>query len=105
MEGRLMDRDGIIPFLLSLGVWNWLILGAVLLAIEMVAPGMFMLWLGIAALMVGVLSFLVDWPWQVQLVVFAVIALALIPLWRRVASKSGHISDQPFLNRRTEGMV
>ena len=53
--------------------------------IELLAPGAFMMWLGIAALLVGMISFFVDWPWQWQRVAFAVFALASIPLWRRFA--------------------
>lgn len=99
-----MESD-LIGFLVSLGVWNWLILGVALLAIEIVAPGIFMLWLGLAALMVGVISFFVAWPWQAQIVAFAVFSLALIPAWRRFTRKTQDASDRPFLNRRTEAMV
>ena len=40
--------------IISLGPWNWLIAGMVLLGLELIAPGMFLLWLGIAALAVGI---------------------------------------------------
>ena len=46
-----------------------------------------MMWLGLAAALVGAISFLVDWPWQWQCVAFAVLALASVPLWRRFALK------------------
>ena len=89
----------------SLGAWNWFILGVVLLILEIVAPGIFMLWLGLAAFLVGLISFAVDWSWQLQLVAFAVFALAAIPLWRRVGSTAKAPSDQPFLNRRADAFV
>lgn len=89
----------------SLGVWNWLILGALLLALELAAPGMFMLWLGLAAILVGLISFVVDWPWQAQLVAFAVFTLASIPLWRHFARKVGPADVSPFLNRRAKAFV
>ena len=64
-----------------------------------------MLWLGLAALLVGLISIGVDWAWQYQFVAFAVFAVAAIPLWRRLAAHAKAPTDQPFLNRRAEGYV
>lgn len=90
---------------LSLGLWNWFILGALLLLLELFAPGAFMLWLGLAALAVGLISLAIDWSWQAQLVAFAVFSLALIPVWRRFAPKVEQPSESPLLNRRAESYV
>ena len=89
----------------SLGVWNWFIAGGILLAIEVVAPGTFMLWLGLSALLVGIISLFVDWPWQMQFVAFAVFAIASIPVWLRIGRSVAAPADQPFLNRRSEAFV
>ena len=89
----------------SLGVWNWLIIGMLLLVLELIAPGMFMMWLGIAALLVGLISLGVDWPWQAQLAAFAVFTLAAIPAWRHFARKVEAPDRSPFLNRRAAGFV
>ena len=94
-----------IDYLITLGAWNWLILGAVFLALELVAPGAFMLWLGLAALAVGLISFAVEWSWQTQLVTFAVLSLALIPVWRRFAPTVEQASESPLLNRRAESYI
>ena len=91
--------------ILSLGIWNWFIAGVILLGIEVIAPGAFMMWLGLAALLVGVISLAIDWPWQAQLVAFAVFAIASIPLWRRFVRGNQQPVDQPFLNRRIDAMV
>ena len=91
--------------LLSLGVWNWFILAGVLLALEILAPGTFMLWLGLSAVVVGFVSLLIAWPWQAQLVAFAVLSIGSLIIWRRLSPKVSEIRDQPFLNRRTEGFV
>jgi hypothetical protein len=93
-------------FIVSLGPWKWIILGAILLALELVAPGAFMMWLGLAAILVGILSFAwSDLSWQWQGVAFAVFAAGSIPLWRRFAHKVEPPDELPFLNRRTEALV
>jgi membrane protein implicated in regulation of membrane protease activity len=90
-------------YIVALGVWNWLILGAIFLALELVAPGAFMLWLGLAAFAVGLISFAVAWSWQAQLITFALLSLALIPVWRRFAPKVEQPTESPLLNRRAQG--
>jgi membrane protein implicated in regulation of membrane protease activity len=89
----------------ALGVWNWFIVGGLLLAIEVLAPGTFMLWLGLSALLVGIISLFIGWPWQMQFVAFAVFAIASIPIWHRVGRRIEAPGDQPFLNRRSEAFV
>src|SRR5580692_10167119 len=89
----------------SLGVWDWFIVGGLLLILEVLAPGVFMLWLGLAALLVGAISLFVDWSWQAQFVAFAGFSVAAIPLWRRLAKQVEGPTDQPFLNRRAEAFV
>ena len=74
-------------WLLSLGAWNWFILAAVLLLLEVLAPGTFMLWLGLSAILVGAISLAVIWSWQAQVIAFAVFAVASIPAWRYFARK------------------
>lgn len=91
--------------LVKLGTWNWLILGVVLMGIETFAPGVFMLWLGLAALIVGLLSFGLVWSWQTQIIVFAVLSLAMVPLWRHFARRSAKPTDTPFLNKRAKGLI
>lgn len=92
-------------FFASLGVWNWFVLGAVLLAVEILAPGTFFLWFGLSAILVGALSVFVDWPWQGQIVLFAALSIASVLAWRRFGRTAGEQSDRPFLNRRAEGFV
>jgi len=90
----------------TLGTWNWLIFGFILMALELMAPGVFLFWLGLAALLVGLLSFVVNPSWQAQLLMFAVFSVAAVPLWRRFALKSGAASvSNPFLNKRTDALV
>jgi membrane protein implicated in regulation of membrane protease activity len=94
-----------LAWIVSLGSWNWFILAALLFVLEMLAPGMFMLWLGLSAILIGIVASAVVLSWQVQLIAFAVVALVLVPAWRRFASKVERPNESPFLNRRAEGYV
>ncbi|PDT40170.1 MULTISPECIES: NfeD family protein [Sinorhizobium] len=92
----------------ELGPWNWWVLGLLLLAAEVILPGVFLVWIALAALLTGVLSLLLWdtalWVWEVQLVTFSLLALVSVVIGRRfVVSSSG--SDEPLLNRRGESLV
>jgi membrane protein implicated in regulation of membrane protease activity len=92
----------------SLGAWSWIILGGILLAVELIAPGTFVLWLGVSAILVGLISFVIDWNWQEQGVGFVILAVASLVMWWRLirpAKRDEDASDQPFLNRRAQGFV
>jgi len=89
----------------SLGIWNWWILGILLLCVELVAPGTFMLWFGIAALTVGLLSLFLDWSWQVQLVTFGIVSVISVGLSRVLLRRKPSEGDTPYLNRRAEALV
>lgn len=92
----------------ELGPWSWWILGLVFLGLEIVIPGVFLLWIGLAAIVVGAVSIplwgTAFWSWQLQLLIFAVLAVALAVIGRRMTGSSAE-SDQPMLNRRVEGLV
>lgn len=97
-------------WLAALGPWNWLILGGLLLALEIVAPGVYLLWIGIAALLTGALSFQIGdaawWSWQVQLIVFVVLALVSTLAGRYFfGADRGGETDQPLLNRREQQLI
>lgn len=93
-------------FWIALGGWRWFVLGLLLLAGELVAPGTLLLWLGIAAVAVGLIAFAIDPGWQVELVAFAVLALAAaVGWWFFGRPDNAASSDRPMLNRRAERRV
>lgn len=56
--------------------WHWLLLGIGLAAIELLFPGAFFLWIGIAALVTGALLFLApSVSFSAALVIFAILSL------------------------------
>jgi inner membrane protein len=91
-----------IETLSTLGDWNWLIFGVILMLLELMAPGVFLFWLGLAALLVGLVSLALHPAWQAEFLMFAVFAAAAVPLWRRMARGGG---AEPFLNRRAAALV
>ncbi|GAA5544107.1 MULTISPECIES: NfeD family protein [Brucella] len=99
----------IIEFLSELGIWSWLVLGLVLLILEILAPGIFFIWFGLAALVTGGMAFLLSstsaFGWQVQLVVFLVLAVVFALAGRRFFGSKSENLDEPLLNRRGEQLV
>jgi len=89
----------------AMGGWLWFVLAAIFLLIELTLPGVFMLWLGLAAIMIGVISLTMVLSWQAQLIAFAVLSIACIPVWRYFARKVDQPVDRPFLNRRADSYV
>ncbi|MEP9371317.1 NfeD family protein [Mesorhizobium sp. KR1-2] len=94
---------------IELGPWNWMVLGFVLLVLELLLPGVFLLWIGIAALITGALSLAIWdvglWVWQVQVLVFLVLSLISPYAGRKIMNEAGETSDQPLLNRRGEQLI
>lgn len=79
----------------ELGPWLWWVLGLALFGAEIVLPGIFLLWIGLAALAVGAISLLwwssPTWDWQIQMILFALLSVLLSLAGRRiVASQNGH---------------
>lgn len=93
----------------ELGPWNWMVLGFVLLAAEILLPGVFLLWIGIAAILVGALSLqfwgYFFWTWQVQVLVFLILAVASAYLGNKIMNATKTESDEPLLNQRGEQLV
>ena len=47
-----------------LGNWVWFVAAGIFLLLELVSPGVFFIWLGVAAALTGVIDNLHDLPWQ-----------------------------------------
>ena len=96
-------------FLLNLfvtyGPWAWFIAGLVLLALELVVPGGYFLWLGTAGLVTGVAAFIpgIGWPWQVT--IFGILAIVIVVGRTMLTRNRRAVTDNPFLNRRAERFV
>ncbi len=86
--------------------WHWWIISGLLLITEIFAPGTYFLWLSISAAAVGVLALLLpDIGWHYQFLLFGVLGVVTIALWRGYQKKHPATSDRPTLNRRGEQYV
>lgn len=64
--------------------WHWWVLASMLLALELLYPLFFFLWLGFAAAAVGfMLLVFPSIPVTVQLVQYAVLSIIALIAWRR----------------------
>ena len=96
----------IVSTIVAAGPWSWIILAAILMGLEILVPGYFLIWLGAAAAVTGLIFLAIAGPWQAQLAVFAVLSLFSLYGWFKVMKASnGTTSDKPDLNRRMEAMV
>jgi hypothetical protein len=96
----------IADLLTSLGAWAWVVLGLLLIGAELLAPGIFMLWLGLAALVTGGVVGAFDLSWQASALIFAGLSVASVLVGRQVGGSresGGPAGDG--LNRRGEALV
>ncbi|PWD83494.1 NfeD family protein [Ignatzschineria cameli] len=56
----------------------WLIAGALLILLEIILPGVYLFWIGIAALMVGGVLSVIDLSVTLQILLFAIFALLAV---------------------------
>ncbi|MEO5558716.1 MAG: NfeD family protein [Dokdonella sp.] len=87
--------------------YSWWIAALVLIAAEMILPGYFLLWIGVAAGVMGVVTVIVPSLSAIaQAVLFAALALAsCLVYWRYIRPIAERRDDQPLLNRRGKKLV
>jgi membrane protein implicated in regulation of membrane protease activity len=85
--------------------WLWLIAGVVLGIAEVIAPGFFLIWLGAAALLTGVVTLAFGLPLEAQFALFAVAAIAAVYAARRWLHDNPTESSDPLLNDRTARLI
>jgi membrane protein implicated in regulation of membrane protease activity len=86
--------------------WYWWALAAVLVILEVVTPGVFFLWIGLAAAEIGALVYV--WPaadWRVILLLFALLAVSnAVAAWL-ITQRFPIATDRPNLNKRGQQYV
>lgn len=83
--------------------WYWIIFGLVLITLELAAPVFVMLWLGIAALMVGIISTFLPLSFSVELLIWGALSVVFVLLWHKFVSPK--ITDQTLAGLSKEALV
>jgi membrane protein implicated in regulation of membrane protease activity len=85
--------------------WLWLIGGVLLLILEVIAPGFFLLFIGAAAIATGLFTVLFDLGTASQLALFALYAVIAVMLGRRFYANRNADSVDPLLNDRAGRLI
>ncbi|MFK8068057.1 MAG: NfeD family protein [Gammaproteobacteria bacterium] len=91
---------------LQLLPWHWLAAGLGLIILEMLIPTGHTIWLGISALVVGAILWLIPGiDWKLQMLIFAVLSFVSFLIYKRIAGNNPVETDSPDLNRRGERYI
>jgi membrane protein implicated in regulation of membrane protease activity len=92
----------------SLGIdsgWLWLIGGVLLLILEVMAPGFFLVFLGAAAMATGLFTLLFGLGAASQLALFVLYSIIAVLVGRRIYANRAVDSADPLLNNRAGRLV
>lgn len=86
--------------------WHWLIAGVILIVLEMFAPGVVFMWVGIAAMITGVVAWAapglsLEW----LMIIFAALSVISIVSGRAYMKRRPNETDHPTLSNRGEKYV
>ena len=87
--------------------WYWFILASILGIIEILAPGVFFLWLALAALITGVIALIIpSMDSSLQMIIFGVLSVVTVYIaWKYMRKNPPKATDQPLLNQRSAQYV
>lgn len=85
--------------------WIWIAIGLILAALEMLVPGVYLIWLAVAAVITGVLTLGLDLSLPSQIISFVSISLIAAFSARRFLRDSPIVSSDPLLNQRGSRLV
>jgi len=80
--------------------WFWLSLGLLLGVAELVAPGFFLMWLGLAALIVGGLDYFLPITVAYQVAMFAILSVLTVFAGKKFLQKNPIETEDANLNDR-----
>lgn len=85
--------------------WYWFVAGFGLLIVEMFLPtGFVLMWMGISALLVGVIAWVLPTPWTVEIALFGVLSIVCFFAYKKLFPQKV-VAEQPTLNRRGHSYV
>lgn len=91
---------------MTLDHWDWYILAAILMVLELLLPGVFFLWMAIAGVVVGSLVLFVPGiSWELQVIGFAILGVTTVYAGRRYLGNHPLHTEDVNLNRRGDQHV
>jgi inner membrane protein len=91
--------EGLAPY------WWWLIAAVALGILELLAPGFFLVWMGVAAAVTGIIVALLPIPLPWQLGLFALLAFASVFAGRLYYARNPVPTSDPNLNARATRLI
>ena len=85
--------------------WVWITLGLLLAGLEMLVPGIYLIWLALAAIATGVLTGLFDLSLPMQVIDFVFLSLIAAFSARRMLRDRPIPTIDPLINRRGARLV
>ena len=86
--------------------WHWLIIAVALIILEILIPGAYFLWMGIsAAVVAGAMFVFPQMPILVQILIYAVLSVITVVMYKSYRKKNPLVTDEPALNRRGEQYI
>jgi membrane protein implicated in regulation of membrane protease activity len=85
--------------------WWWLIAAALLAILEIFMPGLFLIWIALAAGVTGVALFFLPLTFPLQAVLFAVLAFISVWCGRRWYARNPVPTSDPNLNARADRLI
>lgn len=85
--------------------WVWIAIGLILAALELLVPGVYLIWLAVAAIVTGLLTLDLDLALPAQIIVFVSTSLIAAYSARRFLRDSPIESTDPLLNQRGSRLV
>lgn len=86
-------------------LYLWLTLAAILFLAELIVPGVFLVWLAIAAAVTGLAGLIIPMNLVGQLTLFGIASIASVMLARRWYAAHADESDDPLLNDRRARLI
>lgn len=99
------DANLLVQMLESMNGTKWLILGVLLLVLEVVTGTTYILWPAVAALIVGIIAFVLPLGWEMQFLLFFILSGILLVVGHKFVRPKMRGGEPSDLNDRARSMV
>lgn len=87
----------------NVAYWHWMVLGLLLISSELLLPSFVLLWFGISAIFVGLMLWVFDFSFTIQLMIWISMSLLNVLVWFKWISP--HLHDKSLSGMARETMI